>query len=79
MAVLTCLGCGARSRVRVIHGLPGPELIEQARRGEVAFAGCDPDAPPPLWLCDACERDEAMRRLLAEKKRQRIEEDLSEI
>ena len=62
---LVCLGCGFRSKIRVVYGLPGPDLFEKARQGELAFGGCNPEKPPGPWLCDACEQDESKRRLLA--------------
>jgi hypothetical protein len=73
-----CLGCGARSKVGVVYGYPTPELLEQARRGEVILGGCNVGAPPPPWLCAECERDESKRELLAENRRQLREEERSE-
>ena len=64
MRRLVCVGCGARSKIRVVYGLPGPELLEEASRGEVALGGCMPFAPPPAWLCEDCEGDESKRALL---------------
>ena len=64
MRRLICVGCGARSSVHVVYGLPGPELIEKAGRGEVALGGCMPDLEPPEWLCEECEVDESKRALL---------------
>jgi hypothetical protein len=42
--------------VRIVYGYPGPDLIEQSRRGEVALGGCciGPDAHE--WYCRGCLR-----------------------
>ena len=66
---LACLSCGVRSNIRVVYGLPGPDLFEKARQGELTFGGCSPDAPPRPWLCKSCEHDDASRRLLEEARR----------
>ena len=39
MAFTTCPECGGKG-VRIVYGLPGPELAEAAERGEVALGGC---------------------------------------
>ena len=40
--------------VRIVYGYPGPEIIEQSRRQEVALGGdyAAPDAPE--WYCRGC-------------------------
>ena len=54
-----CPRCG-RPGVPIVYGLPGPELMEAAERGEVALGGCViPDAPPS----HECEAGHAWRRL----------------
>lgn len=65
---LVCLGCGFRSKIRVVYGLPGPSLFEKARQGELAFGGCNPEAPPRPWLCPECEQDDAKLALLEEAR-----------
>lgn len=48
-----CPQCGAMKIVPVVFGLPGGELMERARRGEVSLGGCMPQ-PGVLGACKAC-------------------------
>lgn len=65
---LVCLGCGFRSKTRVVYGLPGPDLFDKARQGELTFGGCSPEARPQPWLCDDCTEDASKRRLLEQAR-----------
>lgn len=42
--------------VPIVYGLPGPELVEAAERGEVLIGGCCiiVDAPMPNLGCPHC-------------------------
>jgi hypothetical protein len=40
--------------VRVIYGMPLPELAEEARRGKVILGGCIVEENQPEWLCLRC-------------------------
>ena len=42
--------------VRIVYGLPGPDLIDQARHGEVALGGSRIGADSPQWYCRGCMR-----------------------
>lgn len=52
----TCPQCGG-APVPIVYGLPGPELFEEAERGEVALGGCVVWPDRPLWRCTACGSD----------------------
>lgn len=44
----------SKHAVRIVRGMPGPELIEAAERREVVLGGCDPDGP--THQCRLCGR-----------------------
>jgi len=50
-----CPQCGCTKVVPVVFGLPGDELMERARRGEVALGGCMP-LPGVIGACTECGR-----------------------
>jgi hypothetical protein len=49
-----CPLCGFDDQVvQIVYGNPGPEMIEQSQRREVALGGCK--APgAPAWYCRGC-------------------------
>ena len=50
-----CPYCGYDDQVVVItYGLPGPDLIEQSRRGEVALGGSSLGRAAHRWYCKGC-------------------------
>jgi hypothetical protein len=50
-----CPQCGYLDQVvPIAYGLPSPELIEQARRGEVALGGSSLGSGSPEWYCKGC-------------------------
>jgi hypothetical protein len=53
MAIETCAVCGGRG-VRIVYGLPGPELADAAERGELALGGCVIGDDDPNLQCSAC-------------------------
>ncbi len=54
MATITCPACGHRSRSkRVLYGLPTPEAMDAANRGEFILGGCMPDVPVVI-PCSSC-------------------------
>jgi hypothetical protein len=55
MTKLRCAKCGRSFRKEVVYGYPGPELLEQAGRGEVVLGGCGIGDPIDPWWCDDCE------------------------
>jgi hypothetical protein len=49
-----CPACGSKQVQPIVYGLPGPELIERAERGEVALGGCIVFPENPEWQCALC-------------------------
>ncbi|MBI5434146.1 MAG: hypothetical protein HZA52_15035 [Planctomycetes bacterium] len=49
-----CPKCGEAEIVRIAYGLPSPELVEEAQRGEVALGGCCIDDDSPEFRCKQC-------------------------
>jgi hypothetical protein len=56
MAFNTCPECGGKG-VRIVYGLPGPELAEAAERGEVALGGCVIGDDDANLQCRACGKE----------------------
>ena len=52
-----CPACGVEDAVRVVHGLPGPELIRAAERGLVVLGGCRVAEDPTAFHCRACAHE----------------------
>jgi hypothetical protein len=53
MRTNTCAVCGGKG-VRIVYGLPSPELTEAAERGEVALGGCVIRDDGPNRQCHSC-------------------------
>jgi len=49
-----CPSCGANDSVPIVYGLPGPELMEEAKAGKVAIGGCIVTSDNPTRECTAC-------------------------
>jgi DNA-directed RNA polymerase subunit RPC12/RpoP len=49
-----CPKCGSTEVVRIVYGLPGPELLEEAKRGQIALGGCCVTGNDPQWHCHEC-------------------------
>ena len=49
-----CPQCGSNRVVRIVYGLPGPELMHKAQAGEVVLGGCCITANDPQWQCQDC-------------------------
>jgi hypothetical protein len=49
-----CPKCRSNNTIPIVYGMPGPELVEAAERGEVALAGCIVSHFDPSWTCKAC-------------------------
>ncbi len=53
----SCPFCGYDDQVvRIVYGLPGPELIEESRQGEIALGGCRIGTDSHNWYCRGCLR-----------------------
>ena len=75
MALLRCAKCGRHVRKKVVYGYPCPELMEQARRGEVVLGGCEVGEPIDPWWCDHCRparNRTAMGRISRQAPRKRL-------
>jgi|CXWL01.1.fsa_nt_gi predicted RNA-binding Zn-ribbon protein involved in translation (DUF1610 family) len=58
---LRCPACGGGRVVPICYGLPGPEMMEEARAGKIWLGGCEVRADNPSWHCPACGHDWAAR------------------
>ena len=47
-----CPKCGSEQVVPIAYGLPGPEMSEEADRGEIELGGCV--VQRERWFCKAC-------------------------
>lgn len=54
MTTPCCPSCGASETLPIVYGLPGPELIARAERGEVALGGCCIEIGGPNTVCRSC-------------------------
>jgi hypothetical protein len=50
-----CAG-GERKEIPIVYGMPGEELVEKEKRGEVILGGCcvGKDSPQFAWKCGKC-------------------------
>lgn len=55
-----CPDCGERAGVRPMYGMPTPEAMEAAARGEIALGGCIIPWGSPHFRCLACSWEWAM-------------------
>ena len=62
VAKLRCAFCGTTASRTVVYGYPSPELLEEARRGEVILGGCVIDAKV-LWFCNDFSRKQDKPKL----------------
>jgi hypothetical protein len=51
-----CSACGASDVIPILYGYPGPQMGEQAERGEIELGGCCISGlgDDPAWRCRAC-------------------------
>jgi len=52
-----CPRCGARDSIPIVYGMPGMELMEQARAGQVVLGGCVVFEDQPDRRCRSCDSD----------------------
>ena len=53
VAAKLCPDCNGKL-LPVRYGFPGPEMMEQARRGEIVLGGCIVSDDDPAWGCSEC-------------------------
>ena len=49
-----CPSCGSNAVVPIIYGLPGPELMEDAKSGKIEIGGCIVMSSNPTRKCKSC-------------------------
>jgi hypothetical protein len=49
-----CPKCKSKNVIPIIYGLPGRDLIEQARKGEIELGGCVVRIGSPIRKCKKC-------------------------
>ena len=54
MSAPRCDYCGKSPAVHIVRGMPSPEMIEQAERGEIVLGGCVVERGQPEWTCREC-------------------------
>lgn len=54
MAQVLCPQCNERLGMPIAYGMPGPDLIDSAERGEVVLGGGCIDPESPTHRCKAC-------------------------
>lgn len=57
-----CPRCGREPVVEIVYGLPGPELVAAALRGEVRIGGCCISQESPTHACRSCDHEWARGR-----------------
>ena len=51
-----CPICGSEL-IPIVYGMPGPEMLNKAERGEIYLGGCVVTPDDPKYYCDACDRE----------------------
>src|SRR5688572_11192666 len=54
MNKIRCPHCGKNDAAEILYGLPGPEAMEMAGRGEVVLGGCVVTDDDPTHECRSC-------------------------
>jgi hypothetical protein len=49
-----CPACGSADVIAILYGLPGHEIFEQERAGEIELGGCIVFDDQPDWRCRTC-------------------------
>lgn len=52
--IRVCPNCQSAEVLPIMYGLPGPELLQEAKEGKVALGGCEITGDDPLWFCRSC-------------------------
>jgi len=55
MDKLTCARCGSTDVVPIVFGMPGFDLVEAEKRGEVILGGCIRVGDEPTVYCPRCD------------------------
>lgn len=49
-----CHKCGSKNTLKIIYGLPGPVLFQDAEAGKIKLGGCCIEEGDPEYACKAC-------------------------
>lgn len=52
-----CPRCGHPEGIEIVYGLPGPELVAAAMRGEARIGSCCISPDNPTHACKACDHE----------------------
>ena len=51
-----CPICGSEL-IPIVYGMPGPEMLKKAERGEIYLGGCLITPDDPKYYCDDCDKE----------------------
>jgi hypothetical protein len=52
-----CPACKQRTGVDIVYGIPGPDIADQAERGEIVLGGCVIGPDSPERACKQCHHE----------------------
>ena len=52
-----CPSCSSDNVAVIAYGLPGPEMMEEAERGDIVLGGCVVTDDGPEWHCKECAHE----------------------
>ena len=52
-----CPVCGSKRVVRILYGLPAPEVFDDVEKGKIALGGCCITDNDPYWKCLDCDTE----------------------
>jgi len=52
-----CPSCNSDNVAAIAFGYPGPEMIEEADRGDIVLGGCCVEEDDPEWHCKDCAHE----------------------
>ena len=52
-----CPSCGSDNVAIIAFGYPGPEMTEEAERGDIVLGGCCVADDDPEWRCKECKQE----------------------
>jgi rubredoxin len=67
-----CPECGTKL-LRIVYGMPGPDLFDEAEQGKVLLGGCCISFNDPTWGCSHCGWTYAPPLNLTDEEKLRLE------
>ncbi len=52
-----CPSCSSDNVAIIAFGYPGPEMMEEAQRGDIVLGGCCVSGDDPEWHCKDCKKE----------------------